>query len=167
MNLRKVSVVFSRAPGFAPFSWLIRLAYGTSYSHVSIHWDTPWGIEVFEASGTSVRLVSQEEWKKKNKQLAGFSIFLTKDDFIQLQKDIRPLLGRPYGWRQVLGMAVALLFRMKTNPFGDGRSSFVCSELVALAMGSIFKVDILKDSDTISPNDIEQLIKYLKERRDS
>jgi hypothetical protein len=159
--MKKVTIGFSTSKKWNPFSALIKWWWNTPYSHVYVRWETPWGFsEILEASGRSVRMVEEEYWKLKNNVIVEYTYEVDRESFGNLMKETRIHLGKPYGWTQVVGLIFRELFKLRRNPYSDGMKSFVCSEIAKIAATHIAKKDTTGlDSDTISPVDIENLLK--------
>lgn len=166
MKERVITIGFSTSRRWNPFSALIKRWWGTPYSHTYLKWDTPWGFsEVLEASGTSVRMVNDEIWKKKNRPVYEKELVITREEFNRMMSQLRPLTGTPYGWGQVMGIILKELFRLKKNPFSDGADTFVCSELVLKFLRDVANICCNRmDSDSVSPHDIYEIVKELDER---
>lgn len=132
----------------------------TPYSHTYAMWDTPWGgVEIFEASGSSVKLVSYEQWKKKNTIVFEKSYVVTREEFYLVQKHLRPLLGTPYGVVQVFGIFLAIKLRLKKNPFSDRNGTLICSELIYLILSIIFgKEPKQRVQDLVTPLSIYRMV---------
>jgi hypothetical protein len=126
-----------------------------------VRWETPWGFsEILEASGRSVRMVEESYWQKKNGTVVEYTYEVDRESFGNLMKDTRIHLGKPYGWKQVTGIIIKELFKLKDNPYSDHSSTFVCSEIARIAAKHIAKKDVSKlDEDAVSPLDIENLLK--------
>lgn len=162
--MHHVYIEFTRPKGhrFPIYSWLIRAVEQTPYSHVRIRWKNSIGIElVYEASGRSVKLIgeyAQDKFPVETIHSYGFE--LTKEQYRKLIGLFR-YSSVDYGILQALGIGVAKLFRLKHNPFSQGRRSQVCSELVALFLIEVLGIDFLPEVlnlDLAGPKDLHKFI---------
>lgn len=126
-------------------SWLIKKFLGTKYSHASISFELSDRVVVFEASHGEVHMVEYTNWLMQNKIIKSFTIQKNAEE----QRDILNYLidncNDKYGSLTLLG----ILFNTKLGI--DGDKKFICSELVAKALG-------LSDNDKTTPRDLEKLI---------
>lgn len=151
---KKVHLGFSTSKKCKPFSALIRWWWGTPYSHVYIRWSTPWGFdEVLEASGTQVRMVEHSTWEKKNHVISELTYQLTKEQWYEVMSTLRAKTGTPYGYLQLLSIAICEVFGLKKNPWGDENNSWICSEL-AYKFLKIINETPSEDPDRLTPYDI-------------
>ena len=158
-SMRTISIGFSTAKRWNPLSALIKYWWGTPYSHVYLRWDTPWGFEeILEASGTSVHMINDVRWEKKNEVIDEFEFIMTKEDFNRTMSLLRPLCGIPYGWKQAGGMFLRELFHLKKNPFQDSNRTIICCEIAYIFFHEILKFNIRISQDDITPKDIYKII---------
>ena len=138
-------VYFSTPFKFNLVSWLIKKFLGTKYSHASIMFELGDRFIVFEASHGDVHMIEHTNWLVKNKVIKSFTIQKTPEE----QRDILNYLidncQDKYGILTLFG----ILLNVKLGKDGDKR--FICSELVAKALG-------LSDNDFITPKDLEKMI---------
>lgn len=147
---------------FKPFAWAVQLFERTPYSHVRLLWNLPDGQEiVFEASGSHVKVIGEEA--RHNfpvKVHKAYTIALSAEEYDRLQGMLK-YSSLSYGTKQILGIALARIFRLKKNPFADGRRSQVCSELVALVFEEVLDVDVPEELDLVGPKGIADLLEKL------
>lgn len=139
------SIGFSAPKKFKIGAECIKLFMGTSYSHTYLKFNRNGKTLVYHATSRGVVLVSYEEFCKYNKVID--EIETTNCE--AAEKFCQQYLGKPYSYISLL----AVLFNIK---LGDGKKSFICSELVVRAFDLPFK-----HSDITTP---EQIRDYLKVR---
>ena len=146
---------------FPLFSWAVQIFERAPYSHVRIHWRSHWfSWTTFEASGSEVKIIgSVGEKAHPVKVHHRYEVTLTDEEYKRLVGMLR-YAGVSYGIRQVIGIALQRLFRLKKNPFGDRKYSMVCSELVAYFLIEVMNIQPGWELDSVGP-------KKLKEYMDS
>jgi hypothetical protein len=157
---RTITIGLSTSRIWNPFTALIRWWWDIPYSHVYIKWSTPWGFsEVLEASGLSVRMREFDRWSERQRVIAEFEFEVERETFNQIMQELRPMTGKPYGWKQVLGLAIAELFGLSLNPFSDGDRSLICSELGIKALVILGVIDRANNIDLINPKDVHDILR--------
>jgi len=161
MNATQVQVGFSRPRArWALLSALIRAIDGVPFSHTylrfSINAEVP--ALICEARGLTVHLQGEESWCKIEEPIHIIDLELSKDRVIALATFCIQQLQKPYSIRELLGAGLARVLRLKNNPFKAGTSAFICSSLVARALG-------LENPDSLHPSDIWNLLQQ-SERND-
>lgn len=139
MDIKSGIVIgFSTASHFNLISRSIRLAEGTAFSHVYTRFYDPsidrWMI--YHASHSDLHFTNMECFLAKNKVIEEFYIDVdheTRERALQYCVDRVEI---PYGRLQLVGMLIVRLAKLWfnksiKNPFHDGESTQVCSELVA------------------------------------
>jgi len=134
-------VGFSYPRSFKFSSWLITKVLGTKYSHTFLIFNIFENNIVFEADRYGVRAVNLELFLKKN--------YVIKN---KVMEDTTAMDGLKYclnhlGKKYSFISNFAILFGFK---FKDNERKFICSELVARAIG----INI-KNLDLVTPKDIE------------
>lgn len=147
---------------FKPFALAVQLFEQTPYSHVRLVWQLPSGQEViYEASGSQVKLIGENARKYYPvKVLKSFEVPITLDEYLKLNRLLR-FSGIKYGSLQILGIALARIFKLKKNPFSDGRRSQVCSELVGVFLEEVLDIDVPEELDLVGPKGIYDLLEKL------
>lgn len=156
-----ITIGFSRPKGklFPLFSWLIRLFEGVNYSHVFLKWTSNAGpTVVYEASGARVRFMNASIFNKSVTVVHEYKFIISPADYRKLIKFTMTNVGTNYGMLQVFGMALTRLFNLKKNPFGDGKSSQVCSETVAYFLQDVLGYEILFDKEVAGPRLLREFI---------
>lgn len=144
---------------FQPFAWAVRLFERTKYSHVRLRWNNTNGDElIYEASGARIKLIglqAQRHFPVKIHHTYEFDL-----DRIQYRR----LIGLfryasvEYGTWQIIGIALARIFRLKKNPFGDGQYTQVCSELVGRFLTDVLEKKVDGDLDLVGPRGIKEFL---------
>lgn len=165
--MENIYIGFSRPSGwFEPFSWLIRLAQWTKYSHVYIRVPSAsLGRDViYQASGLAVNFIGNERFRSKEIIVKEFPISISPESKIKILQFSVDSAGAPYGVKEVFGIAWVLLNsaigRKVSNPFSDGNNTFVCSEFV----GDILKNDLganLANPESIDPKVVYQYLESI------
>lgn len=157
----KIVIGFSKPKGeFKPLSWLIRVFEGTPYSHVYISWHSEKlnRTLIYQASGAQVNFTSPTVFESINETVAEFELEVSDEAKLEVVRFAVDNAGVPYGCRQIVGMAISRIFRLfgakVKNPFSDGRSTYVCSELVGTILEEKLGKEIKEDLDVIGPKGI-------------
>lgn len=141
---------------FPFFSWAIRLFDQTPYSHVYVRWTTKVGVDiVYQASHTSVHFMSKKLFDEQVHVISEYEIQITDDKYDDLIRYCLTNAGMQYGVMQIVGIAIAYLFKMPKNPLNKG---YVCSELVGSILSQLGAIKPEKDLNLLTPKDIEQLL---------
>jgi hypothetical protein len=154
-----LTIGFSKPRKFKIGSWLIRWSEKTSFSHIYIQWSSQF-LEreiIYQASQSMVHFIEGKRFNEINQTLYKFDILLnssTKKKVIQYAMD---RAGVKYSYKQLLGLSIAKILNLlgfkASNPLKDGRSGYVCCELVAevlIELGFVMPQDL----DDITPKDV-------------
>ena len=165
--MRKLTVGFSRPSGwFKPFSWAIRLVERTRYSHVYIRSHSK-GLDVdliYQASGAQVNFMGLALFRGQAKVISEFEAEISDEKYRQFMRWAIINAGAKYSFKQPLGILLVKMFNLSSNPFDNGRYSWVCSELVGFVLSSFLAVEVKESLDTIGPKGIYKLCeKHLKQ----
>jgi len=156
--METLTIGFSRSrKKLALISWLIRLYQRTPYSHtyLKFHSATLNRLLTYEAVGSGVRFIGNQQWSKEAEEIHSFTIPVKKCNYITILQYCVDHAGSDYGFMQNVGVILARIFRMKSNPFKKGKN---CSELVAeVLIHEGYKFD--KQLDLITPKDIYKVLK--------
>ena len=87
-----------------------------------------------------------------------YSFQVDKQQYSNLIRLFR-FAGVDYGILQAVGILVAKIFNMKSNPFSRGRKSQVCSELVGIFLNEVVGIEESINLDLAGPKDIEGIIR--------
>lgn len=158
--MHKVYIEFtSPRKWFQPFAWVVRQFERTPYSHVRLRWTSTTGEElIYEASGSSVKLIgryAQPLFPVKIHHAYEFN--LTREQYRKMIALFR-YSSVSYGVWQVLGIALAKLFKLKKNPLARGKYTQVCSELVGRFLVDVLGELVGTDLDTATPRDLKEFL---------
>ena len=159
----KIKIGFSRPKAwFVPFSWLIRLGYGTPYSHVYLEWysDSLDVRMIYEAAGSMIHFTSPTRFDDMQVIVKKYSMDISEETKNKMVRNCVLRCGIPYAKKEAIGMAIVKLaslvgIKLTKNPLGDGKLRSKCSELVYDVL-----LEILSDEDR------EQMIKAINEDQD-
>lgn len=142
------------------FSYIIRAVERTPYSHVRLRWVNSVGVPVvYESTAASCRFLGPEAQQQfQAEALKRYILELNREQYRELVKVCMEKAGTDYGYLQLIGILIARVFRLKSNPLSHGRDKQVCSELVAEIIKRVLKLDTGKDLDIIGPRDIDRFL---------
>lgn len=137
---------FSRPKTYNPLSWAIMKFLGTTYSHTYIVFtvNSTGQQVVYQANRHGVNCIEYENFKKINVIIEEIPVSL--NNRTSALKFCIDHLGKSYSILTLF----AILFNVK---FGDGTKYFICSELVARALGIE-----RKNIDNITPLELKTII---------
>ena len=145
---------------FVPISWLIKLVEGTKHSHVFIRMRHSSGVEfIYEASGTSVKFKNAEIFDADNETLCTYRIPITAAERKKAVSYFLSNAGKEYGFKQLVGLALMRVFRLKKNPCSDGHASSVCVEEVVRFLKQALDVDTDLNPDSAGLQELDELLK--------
>ena len=160
--MKTLAIEFTRPKKgcFAILSQVIRAVQGTKYSHVRLRWTNTTGRDViYEASGSHVKFIGELAQPQAPVEIMeAFELNLTIDQYRSLVDMCMRYAGLKYGKLQIVGIGLVTLFRLKKNPFADGKRSQVCSELVGRFLQEVVKIDIKFDLDIAGPKEINLVL---------
>lgn len=167
---RNIRIGFSKPKGkwFPLMSWVIRLIEQTPYSHVYVEWEARKYKThiVYQASGTKVNFMNQKIFREQNTVTHEFDFEISETKKNELVGWALRNVGTDYGMLQIVGIGYVkfmhLFGKHVRNPFGKGRTSQVCSELVGVVLKDFLGEDIQQDLDVIGPRGIFNFIKEIK-----
>lgn len=141
------------------FSWAIKSVYNIPYSHTYLKFysDSLDRDIIYESVGPGVRFIGLKLWSKYAETIKEFDLEITNEQYIELMQFCVDNAGIKYGIKQVLGIYIAKLFRMKKNVFKNGTDMEVCSEILGRILQQL-GYEFNKDLDLLSPKDIYQAL---------
>lgn len=156
----KLVIEFTKPAECKPLSAIIRAVDNTPYSHVRLRWVNSVGVDiVYEASGTSIKFLGPiAQQSTPVKVLKSYSFELDREQYRELVKICMTYAGIKYGILQLFGIGLVRLFKLKKNPFADGRRSQVCSELVGRILIEVMGLPFDVNLDIAGPQDIEHFL---------
>ena len=167
-NMQKIKVGFSKPKKWKPFAWIIMVGYGIPYDHVYISFRSEKynRTMIYQASKTMVNFMGSELFFKENLIFQDFDIEIKDDLYVNMIKFCIDNAGKPYGFKQCLGMAWVrineIFGRYIENPFKDKGKTYVCSEMGAYILEEFAGAKIPRDIDDITPKDLYEYLLKLK-----
>lgn len=161
MEERKIIIEFTRPKNslFPWFSYIIRAIEGTDYSHVRLKWKNSSGLDlVYEAAGTGINFKGPIADKDSVYVIDKFDVYVDSKGYRRLINLCVENAGLDYGVKQLLGICLVRLFKLKQNPFSDGRKSQVCSEVVGRFLEEVMGWNTGLDLDIAGVKDIKQFL---------
>jgi hypothetical protein len=162
--METLTVGFSKARSKWKFlSTLIRWADQAPFSHVFIRWNSAY-LErdvIYQASGSAVNFQEGKRFDAINETLYKFDILLSDSTRKRVMQFAMDQAGAPYSLKQLLGLSISKLSKLIgfkiLNPFKDGRSHYICCELVAEILAELgYKMP--EDLDDITPKDVFEFL---------
>lgn len=136
-----VTVGFSRASSkVAVLSKLIMLFERTNYSHayIKVRSDSLDRTLIYQATGSGVFFWGEESFLTHSTPVEEYRFSLDDDERRSLLRWCVDNSGKPYGKKQILGFAIQRAFAVLgikiKNIFADRAQSYICCELVAVAL---------------------------------
>lgn len=149
----KLSIGFSYSKIEMPIlSRLIMWYMNTPYSHVYLKFTTSRGKTlIYEAVGTGVRFVGYNIWKAHASTVYEKEIEVSKELYTKVMDFCMDNAGKEYSVSQNLGIFLADILKLKSNPFPDNGTN--CSEIIAEILKEV-GIEVKKDKNLITPLDI-------------
>ena len=136
----------------------IELAEKRPYSHAFLQFTDPFTQRdmIAQAAHGMVNEMSFTRFTEENTVVRTYSFEITPDQFHQLLQTIQDNLGMPYGYLELIWIAIKKLLRIQVN-IHDHNDTYICSEFVGMLLQTL---DILKPDnlDFLTPSDLEKLI---------
>jgi hypothetical protein len=154
-----MTIGFSVPKKFNLFSWCIRKALETPYSHVyvsfvSSHFERK---IIYQASGIAVNLIGENRFNANEDVIAEFDLPVSLDLQKEIIQSAIDTVGEPYGYKHVIGLVVYLLLKrfgiVIRVPFRNDTTA-VCSELAAKVLKEFVPQYGFLDPETATPKDV-------------
>ena len=160
--MRKLVIGFSTPKKFRWTSWLIRKFQRSEYSHIYIVMKaSPKSRlafdKVFQASHGDVNAITLENFEDGNKIIHTYEICISDDTYFEVANWLWRQLGKPYGFMQLLAIAVGM------NKDSNKNNAYICSELAGRVLKDFLGYDINKKMDTIGLTDIHKVLEESKD----
>lgn len=166
--MKQLTVRFSKSTSwYGVFSWLIMLAEGTPYSHVSIRMqDKETGVYItYQASHTFVNAFSEAEFLAEEDVIYSFDFTVDDSIAVDARQFAESRLGVPYGVLGIVGLGIVQIASWlgikMNNPFPNNGSQYWCSEFVAAALENVDCLQTKENLNDLTPKDLYPLIKSL------
>lgn len=164
--MRKVILGFSKPKKVFPvFSWAIRLAEWTPYSHVFVrinseHLGTTL---IYQASGTQVNFMGLKHFEDAAHIIKEFEFEISDENYKELLCWAVREAGAPYGIKAVLGILLVKCFNLKRNPFSDKDKTWFCSELAGKILRDFIGVYLKEDElEIVGPRRIFEICSAIR-----
>jgi len=157
--MRNVVFGFSTPKKFNLLSWVIRKCEKVEFSHVYLKvyntYFERWMI--YQASGSKVNFIGFDRFLEHHNVVKEIELEISEENYKLMYQEAIDTLGVSYGVKQLIGMGLVRLFNLFniriSNPFADGKATYVCSEAIATILSEYFGFKV-EDLDNISPKDI-------------
>jgi hypothetical protein len=153
----KIYIGFSKPTASIPlFGWFIESVEARPYDHAYVRLPDPMDQEylIFQASNLQVNLYNKDIFKQAHQSLKEYEIDITEDQYKQLWKFVKSMLGIPYSLKEDFGILLMKIFHLQTQPFNDGNSAEFCSKLAAQVC-QIVGINLQEDHNLIDPDAID------------
>lgn len=168
--MQTITIGFSKPNTWKPFAWLIMRAYSTPYDHVyiRIHSDKYERDLIYQASSIMVNFMSPEVFDASNITINSFKLSISDESYKSLMQFCIDNAGKPYGIKDILGLSWVRindwLGRTVKNPFNDGGTTYVCSELVSTILVDFTDIKLNKDTADMTPLDVYNVMLSLDDK---
>ena len=152
-----LTIGFSKPRGdLALFGKAIMLYNRSKFSHCYVRFETAFEVPMIsQASKGMVNFMSIPAFEKNNHIVEEFKIEVTPEQMTAIKMHSMHKAGLPYSVKQIVGIVIADIFNLKTNPFDKSPDTLVCSEYLAQIAGML-GVELDKDSSLISPKEMNK-----------
>lgn len=156
--MRNVIVGFSRPKRWNLLSWLIMKVQKANYSHVYIKFYSP-SLDreiIYQASGLQVNFIGSKLFNEHHVTVHEFQFPVSDESHTNAMRFAVDKAGSPYSIKQLF----SILLYLATGKvyFRDGRSAYVCSELIGQMLTEDLKIPVNKDLDLVVPRDIYEIL---------
>lgn len=157
----KVYLGFSRRAGNL-LSGTIQLVDGTRYSHVYMRVESKYGEYVYQASGLAVNFTNIETFKEHNQVVEEYEFDVDEKGKNKLLTFFVKYAGKSYSLKSLFKLAAILLcgkIGVKIKLSGDGKDTFICSELGAVFCEEVLGIEVTEDEDFVTPKSLNPYAK--------
>jgi hypothetical protein len=155
--MKTITIGFSKSKKLIPVgSWIIRAYMRTPYSHVYLKFHSS-SLErelIYEAVGGGVRFIGEKLWSEHAEEVASFDIQISDAHYKSLLQNCVDNSGVEYGFLQNIGIPLAKLFNLKSNPFQSGSN---CSEEICKIL-RLTGYMVEGKKDLVTPKDIYDIL---------
>lgn len=155
--MKKITIGFSRPKKWNPLSYLIMKIQGTPYSHVYLQFEST-SLDrklVYQASGLQVNFIGSVLFQDHHMTVKEFELEISDEAHKKTLQKAVDLAGMPYSKTQLFDILIHH-FTGK-SVLKDGRSAYVCSELVAEMLKDL-DIHMPEDLDVVEPKDIYEVL---------
>ena len=166
--MKELKIQFTRPKGhkFPILSKIIRWAEKTPYSHVRLKWINTTGTSlVYEASGDEVKFLGPMAQLRAPVEIVSEFVFtLDQEAYRRLVKICMKYAGIKYSKKQLIGLLLVKLLRLKKNPIRDGHQGQICTELGARICNEVLYLNLEIDYDTAGLRELHNLLDKRKQQ---
>ena len=136
---------------------IIKLVQRTKYSHYMIRVNVEGLTTYYDSTSAGVRKTNAEAFFKKHIVYRKFPVS-KKISYIEFTNFFKEHEGKPYAFKQLIGLLLKSLRIVRHNPFGKGAKRIICNELVLLLLKKFYDLKI-HDTDCYDLNDTYEILK--------
>lgn len=158
-----IIVGFSTSKQWVTIPGLIRKLTKKPFSHSYIRFKSQsWGVDfIYQNIASHTVFMGGERFQSLNNVIEEYEVECDKDT----EKKIGILCvqreGKPYGFFQIFGKLLVILFRLKKNPFSDGDKTTDCIEEVYRILKKALNKEESIDMDSVDLNPYYDFIKSI------
>lgn len=143
-----------------PLSGMIRVIEKIPYSHTYIKfYSSKFKRDiVYHASKFGIQMLGSKRFGQHVKVIEEYTLEVSEDAYENMISYCIDFAGYPYAYLQLIGMLFVKLFRLKKNPFGNGRTALVCNEFAADVLKSGNIVTINKDLEVLGLKEFHDIV---------
>lgn len=139
-----------------PFSLLVRWFTNSNFSHVGVEIQENFVSDASGAEGVKTRYKST--WIEKYNIIETIELPVTYGEFLKAAKFASDNLNRDYSFKQIASIALRKLGIIRSNRWGDGDRSFICSEFATRVLESMDIRLTDQSAEFISPRKLYALL---------
>ena len=167
--MRKIYIGFSRNAEGKIFSRLLQDYMNKPYSHCFIEYKTKAHLgddAIYHSSlSAGIGYASKTVFEEQNEIVGMYEVEVCDETYARIREELFKVCGRKYGLMQNLGIFAVDMLRnigiKVKNPFVKDEN---CSEMVYRHALKVIKPELEYDPDTISPKEIEDILKLIGKR---
>lgn len=163
--MKMVIIGFSKPKKFKLHAALIMLLDKANFDHAYLRFRSE-NLErdiIYQAIGKGVEFRGKTLFEHTTDIVEEYKLNVEDEKYKKLMQFCIDNAGIPYGFLQILGACIVKFFakigKQIKNPFDNGLNSEFCSEIAARCLNLIEGEEIIKDVESISPKDLQTLLK--------
>jgi hypothetical protein len=157
--MKTIVVGFSSPKKFKIGAYLIKWWINKPYSHVYINWtDSQDRDVVWQASNGCVHTILKQNFIKENNIVKEITLEITEEEYEKLRDFCYEHSGSVYSHSDLVTIVIYdLAIRLGLKPVFENVKGFICSELVAKMLATVFEAFLPKPDYLMRPDDVENL----------
>lgn len=169
--MKSIVVGFSKPRSFAIHAEIIMLLDHAPYDHayLKFHSDSLDRDIIYQAVGKGVQFIGRTLFETKTQPVEEYQVDMDDDKYTEMMQFCVDNSGISYGLLQLFGVVIvkiaAKFGKTMKNPFDNGLQSEFCSEIVARCLIEADPKEFNMDPETISPKELNTLIKNINAKR--